>query len=640
MSAAPSRSPVAIAHAGPALERLLERFGLMPEPEPRSAPTTARPTPPATIRLDDEDLLNRARRAANGREFADLYDRPPAPGEDWSQRDFALLGHLIGWCGPDAARIDRVFRGSACMRPKWDERHSGAGETYGEISIRNIIARHGNGWVYDPNSGRPGPVARVGSLATATALGGEAIPADVADPHYLARAWIAAGRIDGFATVASYRGEFWRHDGRRWAACRTGELQAELTAFVRNHLDAVAAPGDRPRPVTQKRIADVLGAIAGEVLIREVAAPEMPFWIGGPPRPELSAKDMVAFQNVLIHLPSLLDGSTDYAMAHTPALFSTVCLPFAFDPAAPEPVEFLRFLESSWPGDPESIATLQEFFGYFLTADTSQQKILIIIGPPRAGKGIIGRIIVCLIGKDNCVSVNLPGLASHFGAAQLIGKSLAVIPDCRVPKVDTSAAVERLLSVSGEDMQTIDIKYKHAWTGRLPTRFMLMSNETPTLMDASTALANRFIVLRLETSHLGREDRGLESRLRAELPGILLWALDGARRLRDRGHFVQPASARPVVDELVALGSPISAFLADRCEVGPGHTVAMNDLYQAWRGWCESEGRDHPGTAAAFGRSLRAAVPGLAHGFSHPGGKTVRVYHGVGLAPDDASATF
>ena len=40
-------------------------------------------------------------------------------------------------------------------------------------------------------------------------------------------------------------------------------------------------------------------------------------------------------------------------------------------------------------------------------------------------------------------------------------------------------AVERLLSISGEDTLTIDRKYRDPWTGRLPTRFMILTNELP-----------------------------------------------------------------------------------------------------------------------------------------------------------------
>ena len=43
--------------------------------------------------------------------------------------------------------------------------------------------------------------------------------------------------------------------------------------------------------------------------------------------------------------------------------------------------------------------------GYLLTSDTRLQKILILVGPKRSGKGTIARVIRGLIGDEN---VDLP----------------------------------------------------------------------------------------------------------------------------------------------------------------------------------------------------------------------------------------
>ena len=61
----------------------------------------------------------------------------------------------------------------------------------------------------------------------------------------------------------------------------------------------------------------------------------------------------------------------------------------------------------------------------------------------------------------------------------------------------TNVIVERLLSISGEDWLTIDRKFKEPWSGKLNTRFVVVSNELPRFGDASGAIANRFVVLSL-----------------------------------------------------------------------------------------------------------------------------------------------
>ena len=188
------------------------------------------------------------------------------------------------------------------------------------------------------------------------------------------------------------------------------------------------------------------------------------------------------------------------------------------------------------------------------------------------------------------------------------------------------------MSISGEDTITIDKKYAQPWTGRLPTRFLILTNELPYLADSSGALASRFIVLVLTKSFYGQENPRLTDELVAELPGIFNWSLDGLERLRDRGYFVPPEASADAVSELEDLGSPMAAFVRDRWEVGAGRSVAVDTLYQAWRVWCEAHGRDHPGTAQTFGRDLRAVLPGIKGARPRHGGTRQRVYEGVGLA--------
>ena len=89
---------------------------------------------------------------------------------------------------------------------------------------------------------------------------------------------------------------------------------------------------------------------------------------------------------------------------------------------------------------------------------------------------------------------------------------------------------------------------------------MLLTNELPKLTDSSGALPGRMILLRLTQSWYGNEDTALTDRLLAELPGILLWAIAGWQRLRDRGHFVQPDAGKELIGELADLASPVGAF--------------------------------------------------------------------------------
>jgi putative DNA primase/helicase len=140
------------------------------------------------------------------------------------------------------------------------------------------------------------------------------------------------------------------------------------------------------------------------------------------------------------------------------------------------------------------------------------------------------------------------------------------------------------------------------------------------------------ILLRLTRSWYGNEDTALTDRLLTELPGILLWAITGWQRLRDRGHFVQPEAGLGIIGQLADLASPVGAFVRECCRVDPGGQVERTILFDAWKHWCEAQGREHPSDAANFGRNLRAVVPTL--GDAQPRsdtGNRVRVYEGIRL---------
>src|SRR5262249_23718628 len=144
--------------------------------------------------------------------------------------------------------------------------------------------------------------------------------------------------------------------------------------------------------------------------------------------------------------------------------------------------------------------------------------------------------------------------------------------------------------------------------------------------------ANRMVILPLKESFLGREDPTLVGRLLRERPGILTWAVAGWRRLHDRGRFEQPESGRPLLEELLALSSPVGQFVRECCRVGgPSARTPREELYTAYQKWCVRKGYDHPFAPSSFGAEVRAVVPGL--GDAHPSiaGERVRCYTEIAL---------
>jgi putative DNA primase/helicase len=332
----------------------------------------------------------------------------------------------------------------------------------------------------------------------------------------------------------------------------------------------------------------------------------MPAWFGRQ-APVEDLKELVAVQNGLLYLP------TRQLLAHSPEFFSPNVLGFAYDPKARCP-RWMQFLEEVWPGDAAAQLALGELFGLLVTDVTRCHKAFMLVGPKRGGRGTICRVIHGLIGKENFVGASFNNFKGDFGLQGWIGKKVAVFADAKLEgatKAQQSGIAERIQSISGEDKISIPRKYLEDFKGQLGARIVIFANALLQFLDDSGALAERFVLWEMKQSFAGREDRYLTDKLLAELPGILNWALDGLDRLRAKGwQFEQHGSGEEMADALRDLASNIRAFTRDRCTFAVGAQVTLDDVYQAWVGWCRGQNLWH-GTKEKFSSDFRAAFPAL-----------------------------
>jgi len=618
-------------------ERQAELDALCARLWPKKRSRRAKPPTAAGFDGDDEALVEQAGAAKNGERFRRLWagDTSMHGGDD-SAADQALCNMLAFWTARDADRMDRLFRRSGLFREKWDERRGD--RTYGRMTIECAIADCTE--VYSPGRARPAATTPPNNGTAATTDDEPAIPLGQRDP--------ATGRLvlsprRTLPTAEAYVREFHDHPDARtlhthagalleWDANRYRQVEDEAIKhrlqpwlhkalrYVKTRSGELELAPFESNPTTVKQALDTIRAHT-----HLPATTTSPSWLDDKDRPP--ALEILPCRGANLHIP------TGRVLDPTPALFTINALDFNYDPDPEPPERWAKFLEQLWGDDLESVDLLQEWFGYCLTADTAQQKMLLLVGPRRSGKGTIGRVLTRLVGAANVVGPTTSSLSGSFGLQPLIDKSLAIVSDARFTGDAVATVVERLLCISGEDTLTVDRKFMGSVSMKLPTRFVFLTNELPRLNDASTALAGRFLVLRLTTSFYGHEDPTLTDRLIDELPGILLWAIEGWKRLKRRGRFVQPASSEEAIRDLEDLASPVSAFVRERCVVGPGHRAWIDELYDAWKGWCEEDGRTVVTRKQMFGRDLAAAVPGIAR---RRGTGMASFYEGIALKEDDS----
>jgi putative DNA primase/helicase len=439
------------------------------------------------------------------------------------------------------------------------------------------------------------------------------------DPLPVARKLVAARYAhEGGLTLHHWRGGWWGWRRSHWIELEVGAIRQDAYTFTEHAIYLDDRGQSNPWQPTRHKIGDALEALAAVTHLDERV--NQPAWIEG------DGPMVVATDN------GLLDLEHRQLLPHSPNFFNQTAVPFAYDPEAPAPERWLAFLAQLWPDDPEAIDALAEFFGYVISGRTDLHKILLIVGPTRGGKGTIARILGKLIGPANVAGPTLSSLGYDFGLAPLLGRPLAVISDARLDASrDASVVVERLLAISGEDTITVNRKYRDQWTGKLPTRFLMISNELPRLGDASGTIANRFVALLLRESWLGREDLTLEPTLTLELSGILNWALAGLDRLTSQGRFSRPASTDEAVLALQDLASPVAAFVREACVTGSAYEISISVLFGRWKAWAEANG-NRAGSTQTFGRNLRAVVPALRVARPRSGDERERVYQGITLA--------
>ena len=323
---------------------------------------------------------------------------------------------------------------------------------------------------------------------------------------------------------------------------------------------------------------------------------------------DMPAYECISFPNGILHLP------TGKFIEATPAYFTLNAVEFDYDAKATCPL-WVETLGQWWPEKGKEAALLQELFGYLVSTETWAQKIPFMLGVPRSGKGVTSRVLVKLIGKANTTSTSLHSLGGEFGRQALIGKQLALIAETKLSRKDNEGAITGyLLSISGEDSQSINRKNKDFWEGKLSVRFLWLGNKMPTFADDGTALGNRLIILRMTNSFLGKEDYALEGKLHAELPGIMNWAINGWKSLKKRRHFEETDAGNEAKEDFIRLASPTLSFVEDLCEFVDSGDVGKEELYSAFKAWCRDQNR-YAESAAQFSENLMACGKGRVASF-------------------------
>ena len=263
-------------------------------------------------------------------------------------------------------------------------------------------------------------------------------------------------------------------------------------------------------------------------------------------------------------------------------------LPVAYNPDAPKPELWLRFLSELLY--PEDIPTLQEFIGYCLIPSNKGQRMMVIKGSGGEGKSQIGAVLSSLFGynmKDGSIGKISE---NRFARADLEHVLLCIDDDMRMEALRQTNYVKSIVTAQGK--MDLERKGKQSYQGWMFARLLAFSNgDLQALFDRSDGFYRRQLVLTTREKAADRvDDPDLAEKMKAEIEGIFLWAFEGLRQLvANNFQFTESARTRANSEAVKRDNNNVYEFLESEgyIRLKADASISSKDCYEIYRMWCE-----------------------------------------------------
>lgn len=321
----------------------------------------------------------------------------------------------------------------------------------------------------------------------------------------------------------------------------------------------------------------------------------------------------------LLNCPNgMVDLRTGELSDHDPELMSYVQVTTDYRPDMATPVyeawlrEALRQDGCTEAELDALIADIEETSGTMLDPSRTASKALFLFGPSRSGKSTYLRLLKAIAGAVNTSAVTLHELGTdQFATANLYGKMLNVAADLSNKHVED---LSKFKMATGEDMLHANRKYGQQFAFTNQALFAFSANELPTVSEASRAYAERMKPFNFPNSFAGREDKTLEDKLMAELPGILARWVKAYGRFLARGGYC--ATDRVTQAKFEANSDRVVQFFQDMVtlteaehgqQLAEHESTGRRDTAHAFNAWAERNGGSKMGERAFFQRFAQIA---------------------------------
>lgn len=259
-----------------------------------------------------------------------------------------------------------------------------------------------------------------------------------------------------------------------------------------------------------------------------------------------------------------------------------------YNPNAPEPVCWLSYLNDLLI--PMDILTVQEYIGYCLIPTNKAQKMLLIIGKGGEGKSRMGLVLRHIFG-DSMKNGSIQKLETNrFARADTEYILLLVDDDMKMVALPQTSYIKTMVTL--EDKMDIERKGQQSIQRQLYVRFICFGNGTlGALYDRSYGFYRRQLILTTKDRPANRvDDPFLAEKLKAEAEGILLWCLEGLKRLQENNYeFTLSDRTKKNLEDAMADGNNIIQFMESEgyIRLERDCVAASAHLYVAYCRWCK-----------------------------------------------------
>lgn len=605
----------------------------------QTQPSSANPT-----RLDDTAIIKQAQTAKNGAKFARLWNGDSRDySQDASRADMALCGMLAFWTGPDADRIDRIFRQSGLMRVKWDE--SRGASSYGARTIAAVLAT-ARDYYSDPKVTPMRQPRQPIQRETPPTDGSSALkyadtPPDTHEQKHYAltemgnaeRLFAAHGEDIRYCKAFGFcvwESGHWRGDGeltvRRWAKKTIRAMYAEAAGLAQQasgtdgseESKALAAESmELLKWARKSETARMIDAMLS--LIRDTCEVDTSIF---------DAKPMLFNAR-----NGTIDLTTGALRPHSRDDYLMQCAPTDCDPMALCPT-FARFVEQIMCNREDLVMYLQRALGYSLSGSVKEQVWHLLIGEGENGKSTLVETVAYVLGEYAGMlepeSVTVGGRSTDPNApspaiASLKGKRFVKVTETEEGARIAPARIKRL---SGADELSGRHLNRNLFSFMPSFKLWLYTNHRPQVRETKHAFWRRvrYIPFDFNLRELPPEakDAELPDKLRAEAPGILAWLVRGCLAWQSEG-LKPPKEVMEATESYKRDSDLLQTFLDEHVVLVAQGSVPAKAIYERYTTWCEEYG-EHPMSQRRLGEALAE------RGFERKHWGTGWIWLGMGLA--------